>query len=392
MADLTFIDWKTSDILEDIKTQYKANSGNELIIGSNEFAIASVVAYILGVAKERFNAMAKQRYLSTANGEYLDAIAETLGIGSRPKDYKARCTIRISNLTASPYGIGKGFRVSDDNGHVFQSMYYFDVDANSYEDEMFESVTSDTSNNNIPVSAIKNLIDGDDNDLMVRNQTITLGANPEPFPYTDEGDDLFREYIKNVYQGVSAAGSFYTYKKLALESDPRVDDAYVLKSGDTGFVRGTVKVYWSNAEIGSRIDDSATYMKNHISSYIKTYIDASDLKALNDIIAIGEYAAPARTTNCQYAVFYDYRKFDWAFISEIVGKARDEYGDYIRKHMGATFSCVEFFEYIRKQENGECVDYISAMSGTPDFITCKPYQVAIDKEHIILVDANSIPG
>lgn len=392
MADLTFIDWDTRTILEDIKTQYKANTGNELIIGSNEFAIASVVAYILGVAKERFNAMAKQRYISTANGEYLDAIAETLGIGARPKDYKARCTVRVTNFENAPLGVGKGFRISDDNGHIFQSMYYFDVSANSYEDVMFESLTSDTSNNNIPVSAIKNLIDGDETLMKVRNQTITLGADPEPFPYTDEGDDLFREYIKNTYQGVSAAGSFYTYRKLAMEADPRVQDAYVLKSGDTGFVTGTVKIFWSNAEIGGRIDDSAGYTKTHVSNYIKTYIDASNLKALNDTIANGQYAAAARTTNIQYAVFYDARKYDWAFISEIVEKAKDEYGDYIRTHMGEPFTCVEFFEYIRKQENGDCIDYIAPLGGNPDYITCRPWQVAIDKENIQMIDANAIPG
>lgn len=392
MADLTFIDWKTSDILEDIKTQYKANTGNELIIGSNEFAIASVVAYILGVAKERFNAMAKQRYLSTANGEYLDAIAETLGIGSRPKDYKARCTVRVTNFEPAPLGISKGFLISDDNGHIFQSMYYFDVAAEDYLDVMFESVTSDTSNNNIPVSAIKNLIDGDDTVMKVRNVSISLGADPEPFPYTDEGDNLFREYIKSTYQGISSAGSFYTYRKLALECDPRVDDAYVLKSGDTGFETGKVKIFWSNAEIGGRIDNSAEFMRIHISGYIKTYIDESNLKALNDIIETAQYASAARTTNCQYSIFYDYRKYDWTFISEIVEKAKTEYCDYIRKHMGQPFTCVEFFEYIRKQENGECVDYISVLSGTPDFVTCRPWQVAIDRENIQIIDANSIPG
>ena len=392
MADLAFIDWSVSDIFEEIKTAYKTKSGEDMQIGSSEFAIASVVAYILGIAKEKFNSMAKQRYLSTATGEYLDAIAETLGIFERPKDYKARCTVRVTNLDPAPLGIGKGFRISDDEGHVFQSMYYFDVSANDYADEMFESVTSDTSNNNIPVSAIKNLIDGDETIIKVRNQTITLGADPEPFPYTDEGDDLFREYIKAIYHGVSAAGSFYTYRKLAMEADPRVQDAYVLKSGDTGFVTGTVKIFWSNAEIGGRIDDSAGYTKTHVSSYIKTYIDASNLKALNDTIATGQYAAAARTTNIQYAVFYDYRKYDWSFIFDIVDKARDEYGDYIRTHMGQPFTCVDFFEYIRKQENGDCIDYIAPLGGNPDYITCRPWQVAIDKENIQMIDANAIPG
>ena len=392
MADLTFIDWDTRTILEDIKTQYKANTGSELIIGSSEFAIASVVAYILGVAKERFNAMAKQRYLSTANGEYLDAIAETLGIGSRPKDYKARCTVRFTNLANAPQGVQKGFRISDDAEHIFQLMYFINIDGNDYIDAMCESLTSDTDNNNIPVSAIKNLVDGDPAYLMVRNQSVTLGANPAPFPYTDEGDNLFREYIKATYQGVSAAGSFYTYRKLAIESDPRVKDAYVLKSGDTGFVTGSVKIFWSNAEIGGRVDDSAYYEKMNVNTYMREFIEESNLKALNDVIEQPSYADAARTTNCQYIIFFDNRKYSWEFISGIVEAAKDEYCDYIRNHMGQPFSCVEFFEYIRKQQNGECIDYIAPMSNSPDFINCHPWQVAVDKENIQLIDANAIPG
>lgn len=392
MADLTFIDWSTHDILEEIKTQYKTITGNELIIGSDEFAIASVVAYILGVAKERFNAMARQRYLSTANGEYLDAIAETLGLSDRPKDYKARCTVRIRNLEAAPYGILKGFEVSDNAGHVFESCYYVSVPENGYLDVLFESKTSDTSNNNLPVGAITTIVDPDITGLTVYNMTITQGADPEPFPYTDEGDDLYRQYIKDTYNGVSAAGSFYTYRKLAMQSDPRVEDAYVLKSGDTGFQKGKVKIFWSNSEIGGEISDSAYYTQQSINAVIKDYIENSDLMALNDIILSPEYAQAARTTTAQYAVYYDEKKYDWSFISAIVENARAEYCKFLRTHMGSPFSCVEFFEYIRKQENGDCITYIAPMSTSPDFVNCKPWQVAIDETTIQLIDFNIIPG
>lgn len=392
MADLTFINWSVSDIFEEIKTAYKSRTGEDMQIGSTEFAIASVVAYVIGVAKEKFNSMAKQRFLSTATGEYLDAIAETLGIFERPKDNKARCTVRLRNLEAAPYSVSKGLEVSDNAGHVFKSMYHVDIDSNGFMDVLFESVTSDTSNNNLPAGAITTIVSPYIDGLTVYSITTTQGANPQPFPYTDEGDNLFREYIKATYQGVSAAGSFYTYRKLAIESDPRVKDAYVLKSGDTGFVTGNVKIFWSNAEIGGRTDISATYEKMSINTFMREFIEESNLKALNDSIVEPSYANAARTTNCQYVIFFDNRKYSWGFISEIVEAAKYEYCDYIRNHMGHPFSCVEFFEYIRKQQNGECIDYIAPMSNSPDFINCQPWQVAVDKENIQLIDANSIPG
>lgn len=390
---LTFIDWNSKDILDEMKAEFKRISGNDLIIGSDEFAIAATVSYILGVAKERFNAMARQRYLSTANGEYLDAIAKTLGIFERPKDYKARCTVRVRNNTAAPFSIQKGFEVSDDNGHVFESCYFVTIDANTYLDMLFESQTSDTSNNNLPIGAITTIIDPNiTTELSVYSMTITSGADPEPFPYTDEGDNLFREYIKNTYNGVSAAGSFYTYRKLAMQSDPRVDDAYVLKSGDSGFQKGKVKIYWSDVEIGGSIDDSAEYTKQSINAVMKDYIENSNLCALNDIILDPSYADAARTTTAQYVIYYDERKYDWSFISEIVIAARSEYCAFLRKNMGHPFSCVELFEFIRKQENGECVQYIFPMSTSPDFINCHPWQVAIDETNLDIVDFASIPG
>lgn len=389
---LTFIDWNSKDILEEMKAEFKRISGGDLIIGSDEFAIAATVSYILGVAKERFNAMARQRYLSTANGEYLDAIAQTLGIFERPKDYKARCTVRVTNQTAAPYGILAGFQISDDNGHVFESCYYVNIDANDYMDVLFESVSSDPSNNSLDVGALNTIVDPDITGLSVYSMTITSGADPEPFPYTDSGDNLFREYIKYTYNGVSAAGSFYTYRKLAMQSDPRVEDAYVLKSGDTGFQKGKVKIYWSNAEIGGSLDDSANYTKTSINAVIKDFIENSDLMALNDIILSPEYATAARTTAAQYAIYYDEKKYDWSFISDIVTKARAEYCKFLRTHMGSPFSCVEFFEFIRKQENGDCVTYIAPMSSSPDFINCKPWQVAIDEINLDIIDFASIPG
>ena len=392
MADLTFIDWNISEIFEEIKTAYKTQSGDDMQIGSTEFAIASVVAYVLGIAKDKFNSLAKQRFLSTATGEYLDAIAETLGIFGRPKNYKARCVIRVTNEAEAPYGILPGLEVTDGNDHIFKSLYYINIPENGYVDALFESVTSDISNNNLPVGAIKELVDPYIEDLKIYNQTVTLGANPEPFPYTDEGDNLFREYIKETYNGISAAGSFYTYRKLAIESDPRVDDAYVLKSGDTGFVAGTVKVYWTNYGLGGQFDDSTLATISSIDNVIKSTLEQSDQRPINDVIAVPVFAQAARQITSQYAVYYDSRKYEWSFIRDIVLSARSEYCKFLRTHMGAPFSCVEFFEYIRKQDNGDCIKYIAPLGTAPDYVNCQPWQVAIDEYDIAIVDAESIPG
>ena len=86
---LEFIsDMNTKALFNSIKAKYKAETGEDLEIGSNEFAIASAVAYVFGGMVERFNDMAANRYIDTARGEYLDALAANLGV-DRPHETRA---------------------------------------------------------------------------------------------------------------------------------------------------------------------------------------------------------------------------------------------------------------------------------------------------------------
>ena len=81
---LEFIqDLDTKYLFNSIKARYKEETGEDLEIGSNEFAIASAVAYVFGGIVNRFNDMAENRYIDTARGEYLDALAKNLGV-TRP--------------------------------------------------------------------------------------------------------------------------------------------------------------------------------------------------------------------------------------------------------------------------------------------------------------------
>ena len=82
---LEFIsDMSTKALFNSIKAQYKTETGEDLEIGSNEFAIASAVDYVFGGMVERFNDMAANRCIDTARGEYLDALAQNLGV-TRPR-------------------------------------------------------------------------------------------------------------------------------------------------------------------------------------------------------------------------------------------------------------------------------------------------------------------
>ena len=102
MADLSFINLSTNDILDIFRSAYFAQYGDTLRIGSEEFAAASIFSYAMSVLFAAMNDSAKQRFLETATGEYLDAIAATYGITERPKGYKATCLVDMDVLPDCP--------------------------------------------------------------------------------------------------------------------------------------------------------------------------------------------------------------------------------------------------------------------------------------------------
>ena len=117
---LEFIpDLDTKYLFNSIKDQYKAETGSDLEIGSNEFAIASAVAYVFGGIVNRFNDMAANRYIDTARGEYLDALAKNLGV-TRPSVTYAKCLVLVVNDTQRTLIVNRETVTLDDgNCHEF---------------------------------------------------------------------------------------------------------------------------------------------------------------------------------------------------------------------------------------------------------------------------------
>ena len=343
MADLTFINWKTSEILDEIIARYRQEYDEELEIGSDGMAIASAVAYILGVAANRFNEMSKQRYLDTATGYYLDGIGRNLINEDRPVNVPAKVNIVATYMPVNSYPVEpvivKGmFKISYD-GHIFvanENVFYGNADSIEFisDGDDVESCNGIPSGTEYQIETTSFLIQ------KVVSVTSSAGGVAFPYPYDDAGDESYREYIRGRRDGMSFAGTAASYKRIILESDSRICDAYILKDGDPGFNHGHVKAYvtFTHTLIGDEISE--------VLNSAKSAMLDSDNHPMNDIIDDVSEAF------VQYATIFPVLRFNESVYSEpqansLVEAVFNEYIFEISRHFNRPFNMCELSCRIR---------------------------------------------
>lgn len=234
-----FISLSTMDILELFKDAFFQQYRSSIQIGSDEYAASSVFAYCIQVLLSQLNDAAAQRFVSSARGEYLDAIAESWGILERPQGSPASATFFMTGLgtleTLIPVG---ALRVSDAEGkYIFTNP----------EEIVFSRMTSaklvcetvGTEANNIPAYSLTTVISGDD---LIRTiaQTTATGGGVDSM---EDDDAAFRQYVILTMKAHAGAGTALAYEAKARLADPRVMDVHVINQDEEGYEKGKVKIY-----------------------------------------------------------------------------------------------------------------------------------------------------
>nr|DAL17442.1 MAG TPA_asm: Baseplate J like protein [Caudoviricetes sp.] len=349
---LEFIsDMSTKALFNSIKAQYKTETGEDLEIGSNEFAIASAVAYVFGGMVERFNDMAANRYIDTARGEYLDALAKNLGV-TRPRATPAKCTVLISNQINAEITINAhSVTIDDGNGHEFEpDLIYkepsgggggviqtFDVKAGEIRALQFRSKTTDESNNDIAAFTMKLEKEYGDGKIIYLQVTETKGANPNAYPYTTEGDDAFRAIIPDMAARIRSAGSQAYYNAWCRKYSPYILDAYCLVDGDDGFVAGEVRIFVSVIDGADLAIFDVTAMKRAL--------EADQNRPINDFIADVSICGE-EYPNVTYDVYFDPMRIGRDKADEIAATACQRLKDYYMRNIGMDVALQRFNEIV----------------------------------------------
>ena len=348
---LEFIsDMGTKALFNSIKAQYKKETGEDLEIGSNEFAIASAVAYVFGGMVERFNDMAANRYIDTARGEYLDALAHNFGV-ERPHETRATCTFLVTNHTPSEIFIsGDTVVIDDGNGHEFKPDYgvgeFRRIPSGEVRATLFISKTSDESNNGIPWGTMQKTETRSDGTVFYYQAATTEGANPDAYPYTTEGDNAFRAIIPYMAARIRSAGSQAYYNAWCRQYSPYILDAYCLVDGDEEFVPGEVRIFVSIGGDGEEVFDAIA---------CKRALEEEENRPINDMIA---YIAIAEEQYevVQYVLYYNPMKMGYAQADEIASGACERLRAYYMQNIGLDVSIQRFNELVAaKDTNGGIV-------------------------------------
>ena len=357
-------DISTESVFELIKQTYKTETGKDLQIGSDEFAIATVVAYIFGVLVQKFNAQAKQRYLSTATGEYLNALGETFDI-ERPAPIHAAVLVYV-DVTA-PVTLTSGeFVISDSNGIKFTPAETTSLAASG--NVLFEGFENDDvlAENNIEVGALTTIVTPLAEVASVTNIGVTGGAKDE-FPDTDAGDDAYREYIIAKRSSVSVGGPASAYEQRAKDADGRVVDAYCLRYTDGGFVPGTAHVYI--------LTDDPEIEHVDVKTRVMQALTAADWKPVCDEVLLTNagitYLSPQFTVGLSAKNAVSGRD---KFVHDI-----EAYIAELKAHLGMAFSLSELARRCQTpDENGVKTEYIAIANPAQNY-------VAVPKTEIISV-------
>jgi len=274
---MNLINYSTNELLQLYKDSFFTEYGTPMLIGSDDFTSAAVQSYVLGVLVNALNQANNQRFLETATGTWLDAIAGVNGL-SRPSAKPASAAFLVNVVSQGITIPAQALKVT--NGDlVFQNTepVYMDVISKNI---LLYCTEAGTKGNGYPINTFNEIQAGGAYVSSAHNTSAT-GGGFDGFPYDEEGDNGFREYIKNTRSAYVCGGSAPAYRAKALEQDTRIIDVYVAKDGDAVYEKGKAKIYTLYD-----FDEVNSYARNLINDKVYQACSADDFRPIGDYVEV----------------------------------------------------------------------------------------------------------
>ena len=357
-------DLSTDSVFELIKQYYRDEQGKEIQIGSDEFAMASMMAYVCGVLVQKFNAQARQRYLATATGEYLNALGKTFDI-KRPEPTHAVCQVTVTSSSGRSYEISAPagtFFISDNNGVKFTNLADITIPRSGTTQTLtfigVENKSSVLDENNLDIGTITTILTPVEGILSVINSTVPVGA-ADAFPDTDEGDDAYRQYIIQKRSGVSTGGPAPAYEMRTKETNAEVLDAYCARHDDSVFEEGVAKVY---VLLNTELDPE---QKNAVLEAVDTHLNESDWKPVCDTISLMNPPPQGH-----WIGIYVGLRSKYAISGKVKVQADiDAYVEQLNAKLGQCFSISELARLCQSPDSkGVCSEYIRCDDSADNYV------------------------
>ena len=229
MADYNFVETDSAKIYNEVIGSLMESCNEPLYPGDERRIFGEGIVALWVALYSLFNDQAKQRTLQNARGEALDAIGYMFYKTERAAPASAYATFRFSvtdALTANIV-IPAGTMVTTD-GSVYFAMEETAVlqAGDLYVDVLGVCITGGSAYNGYAAGTIGTLVDLIPYISSVQNVTTSTGGD-DGEPYTEEGDNRYRERIGLASAKLSTAGPAAAYRYFALGADPDIIDVSI---------------------------------------------------------------------------------------------------------------------------------------------------------------------
>lgn len=225
MPELNFIETNAQTVLTTVLEELENGVGEPLYPGDERRITGETLAQVVVAVYNTVNDACRQKMLRYARGAVLDALGENRDVTRfAPTAATTTLLFSINEPVASNIIIPAGLRVTGDYVRYFLT----DSTVVLYAGSTSVEVTATAENggeeyNDIAPGTIGKIVDVSDVPLIdyVANINATTGGGDE------EGDEAYRERIREAENRLSTAGTAKAYKYWALSANPLVSDAVV---------------------------------------------------------------------------------------------------------------------------------------------------------------------
>jgi phage-related baseplate assembly protein len=344
------------DILARFVDTYYQQTGETIRIGSEEYAFASAAAYVLSVYLNACDDMAKNRYIATARGEWLDALAATYGITERPQGTRASAYFALNSAGPFPMQMPAGsIRVQSADGAIFCNLYDLAISASPYYATLYAEEAG-TARNGIAPGAWE-IVSGGSAITSATTSYATAGGTDA----MDDDDEAFRAWLENEIQSFAGAGTAKAYEARAKGADPRILDSYVLRQSDAGYIPGKVQIFIAIDD--SEVEDAAPVID---AAYMAC--NADDFRPIGDLVTVDLAELQDKDLSIIMRISYEARFMGIA--EERSERILDAYLAELRRKIGAPFCYGELASRLRAVD----ADGVYASDAVPQGID--PYDAA----------------
>ena len=223
-----FVETDAAKIYTAIVGTLMDNVGEPLYPGDERRIFGDALVAVFVALYNEFNDKMKQRTLQYARGSVLDAIGARYDV-ERAEPSHASATFRFSVGAARQENIiiEEGTKITTDGTVYFATDQIAVLQAGTFYVDVTGTCTEGGAvYNGFAVGTIATLVDLIPYVSSVQNTTVSSGGD-DGEPYTEEGDDRFRERIRLAPATQSTAGPESGYRYFALSADPDIIDVAI---------------------------------------------------------------------------------------------------------------------------------------------------------------------